>query len=421
MKRREFAGLLALTAGSLVVPLSRSAFAAVSEQPSGPPRRLVVVFMRGAVDGLSVVVPYSDRNYYSARSSIAIAKPGQDGGALDLDGRFGLNPALSMMMPLWQSQRLAFVAAAGSPDTTRSHFDAQDYMESGTPGRKGTPDGWMNRLLGVTPLEPSETPSPMRAVAIGPTLPRIYAGSISVSNLPNGAAAGRPTLLDRPAIGGAFAQMYQGDDKLSHAFQDAQSSHKEIMASLDGSSNIDKEMAAADNGAPLPNGFPGDAARLAALMRNDPRVQLGFMAVGGWDTHANQGNAKGQLATRLGQLGEGLMALCQGLGPTLNDTTIVVVSEFGRTVRQNGNGGTDHGHGNVMWVMGGPVAGGRVYGQWPGLEDNHLYEGRDVAVTTDFRTVLSEVAERGLLLPDDKLNAVFPGAPGANRLKVMRA
>jgi uncharacterized protein (DUF1501 family) len=156
-------------------------------------------------------------------------------------------------------------------------------------------------------------------------------------------------------------------------------------------------------------------------MRNDARVQLGFMAVGGWDTHANQGNAKGQLATRLSQLGEGLMALCQGLGATLNDTTVVVVSEFGRTVRQNGNGGTDHGHGNVMWVMGGPVAGGRVYGQWPGLEDNHLYEGRDVAVTTDFRTVLGEVAERGLLLPDDRLSKVFPEAPTANRLKIMRA
>jgi len=410
---------MALSAGSLLLPLSKSAFAAVSDAPvNSPPRRLVVVFMRGAVDGLSIVVPYSDRNYYTARSTIAIARPGQDGGAIDLDGRFGLNPALSMMMPLWQSQRLAFVAAAGSPDATRSHFDAQDYMESGTPGRKGTPDGWMNRLLGVTPVAPGEAPSPMRAVAIGPTLPRIYAGPISVSNLPNGAAAGRATVLDRPAIGGAFAQMYQGDDKLSRAYQDAQSSHREIMASLDTSASKDPS---ADNGAPLPNGFPGDAARLATLMRNDARVQLGFMAVGGWDTHANQGNAKGQLATRLSQLGEGLMALCQGLGATLNDTTVVVVSEFGRTVRQNGNGGTDHGHGNVMWVMGGPVAGGRVYGQWPGLEDNHLYEGRDVAVTTDFRTVLGEVAERGLLLPDDRLSKVFPEAPTANRLKIMRA
>jgi uncharacterized protein (DUF1501 family) len=172
MQRRQFAGLMALSAGSLLLPLSKSAFAAVSDAPvNSPPRRLVVVFMRGAVDGLSIVVPYSDRNYYTARSTIAIARPGQDGGAIDLDGRFGLNPALSMMMPLWQSQRLAFVAAAGSPDATRSHFDAQDYMESGTPGRKGTPDGWMNRLLGVTPVAPGEAPSPMRAVAIGPTCP----------------------------------------------------------------------------------------------------------------------------------------------------------------------------------------------------------------------------------------------------------
>ncbi len=418
MKRRDFTGALALAAGSIMLPVGRSAMAALTDDGSAPRRRLIVVFMRGAVDGLSVVVPYSDPGYYAARSSIALARPGQDGGALDLDGRFGLNPALASLMPLWQSQHLAFVVAAGSPDATRSHFDAQDYMESGTPGRKGTSDGWMNRLAGQT-LAPGEAPSPMRAVSVGPTLPRIYAGALSVSNLASGGNAGKPTLLDRPAVGGAFAQLYQGNDHLSQTYQDAQASHKEMMASLD--QGNDHEDPSASNGAPLPGGFSGDAARLATLMRNDPRVEYGFMAVGGWDTHANQGNAKGQLATRLNQLGNGLLTLCQGLGPTLNDTTIVVVSEFGRTVRQNGNGGTDHGHGNVMWVMGGPVAGGKVYGQWPGLDTSHLYEGRDVAVTTDFRTVLSEVAERGLLLPDNRLSAVFPDAPRAQPVRIIRA
>ena len=419
MKRRDFTGALALAAGSLMLPVGRSAMAAIS--PGEQKRRLIVVFMRGAVDGLSVVVPYSDAGYYGARSTIAINRPNQDGGALDLDGRFGLNPALASLMPLWQSQQLAFVVASGSPDITRSHFDAQDYMESGTPGRKGTLDGWMNRLAGATPLPPGDTPTPMRAVSVGPTLPRIYAGPVSVSNLASGNGAAKPTLLDRPAIGSAFAQMYQGDDHLSHAYQDAQASHKEMMASLNTQEPADHEDPTANAGAPLPNGFSGDAARLATLMRKDARVEFGFMAVGGWDTHANQGNAKGQLATRLNQLGDGLMALCQGLGPTLSETTIVVVSEFGRTVRQNGNGGTDHGHGNVMWVMGGPVAGGKVYGQWPGLDQGRLYEGRDVPVTTDFRTVLIEVAERGMLLPENRLSTVFPDPPKADRVRLIRA
>jgi uncharacterized protein (DUF1501 family) len=419
MKRRDFTGALALAAGSLMLPVGQSAMAAISESAAPSKRRLIVVFMRGAVDGLSVVVPYNDQGYYAARSTIALAKPGQDGGALDLDGHFGLNPALASLMPMWQSQHLAFVVAAGSPDATRSHFDAQDYMESGTPGRKGTTDGWMNRLAGQT-LAPGEVATPTRAVSVGPTLPRIYAGPVSVSNLPSGGNAGKPTVLDRPGVGGAFAAMYQGDDRLSRAYQDGQTSHKEMMDSLQ-SGDADHEDKTANNGAPLPGGFSGDAARLATLMRNDPRVEFGFMAVGGWDTHANQGNAKGQLATRLGQLGNGLLTLCQGLGPTLNDTTIVVVSEFGRTVKQNGNGGTDHGHGNVMWVMGGPVAGGKVYGQWPGLDSQHLYEGRDVPVTTDFRTVLMEVAERALLLPDNRLATVFPDPPKANALRVIRA
>ena len=419
MKRRDFTGALALAAGSLMLPVGQSAMAAISDSQAPAKRRLIVVFMRGAVDGLSVVVPYNDPGYYAARSTIALAKPGQDGGALDLDGRFGLNPALASLMPMWQSQHLAFVVAAGSPDATRSHFDAQDYMESGTPGRKGTTDGWMNRLAGQT-LAPGQVATPTRAVSVGPTLPRIYAGPVSVSNLASGGAAGRPTVLDRPAVGGAFAAMYQGDDRLSHAYQDAQTSHKEMIDSLQ-QGDADHEDKTASNGAPLPNGFSGDAARLATLMRNDARVEFGFMAVGGWDTHANQGNAKGQLATRLGQLGNGLLTLCQGLGATLNDTTIVVVSEFGRTVRQNGNGGTDHGHGNVMWVLGGPVAGGKVYGQWPGLDSQHLYEGRDVPVTTDFRTVLMEVAERGLLLPDNRLATVFPDPPKANAVRVIRA
>lgn len=424
MQRRDWLKSAALASG-LVVPVGRSAWCAVGDTGNAggikPLRRLIVVFLRGAVDGLSVVVPYADAGYYRARSSIAIARPGSEGGALDLDGRFGLHPALAPLLPLWQAGKLGFVQASGSPDTTRSHFDAQDYMESATPGRKTTPDGWMNRLLGALPADAALRAAPTRAVSIGAVLPRIYAGSNSVANIPSGAGAARPTLLDRPQINRAFAQLYGGDDKISRAYQGSMQAHQEVMNSLDSAAN-EREMQAANNGAPLPNGFPDDAARLATLMRKDARVQLAFMAVGGWDTHANQGAATGQLANRLGPLGQGLAALAQGLGPVLDDTVVVVMSEFGRTVRQNGNGGTDHGHGNVMWVMGGRVAGGKVHGAWPGLEDRALYEGRDLAVTTDFRAVLADIAARHLGLPDARLAEVFPAyaARQADRISVMR-
>jgi len=293
-------------------------------------------------------------------------------------------------------------------------------MESATPGRKPTPDGWLNRLLGALPA--GGRAEPTRAVSIGPVLPRIYAGPNPVANIASGQAAARPTMLDRPKIGDAFAQLYAGDDKLSRAYQESRLAQREVMDSLKGD-DLAREMQAADNGAPLPNGFPDDAARLARLMRNDARVQLAFMALGGWDTHANQGNAKGQLASRLHPLGVGLAALADGLGPALEQTVIVVMSEFGRTVRQNGNGGTDHGHGNAMWLLGGPVAGGKVHGRWPGLETAALYEGRDLAVTTDFRQVLAEVCGGHLALAPASLAGVFPGFDAASgpALGVLRA
>jgi uncharacterized protein (DUF1501 family) len=278
----------------------------------------------------------------------------------------------------------------------------------------------MNRLLGVLP-NGGEKSAPTRAVSVGPVLPRIYAGPMSVANIASGAAGTRPTVLDRPMVSDAFGQLYQGDDRLSRAYQEGRSAHREVMASMEDEES-NREMKAADNGAPLPNGFPDDAARLARLMRRDSRVQLAFMAVGGWDTHANQGGAQGQLANRLKPFGQGLAALADGLGPVYADTTIVVMSEFGRTVRQNGNAGTDHGHGNVMWLMGGPVAGGKVHGEWPSLDESRLYQGRDLAVTTDFRQVLAQVAERHLLLPDTQLARVFPDLPRASgRLNVVRA
>jgi uncharacterized protein (DUF1501 family) len=398
MKRRDF--LNALAAASVMVPVGRSAWAATSDNPTG--RKLVVVMLRGAVDGLNVVAPVGDENYLRLRPTIGLAAPGSDGGAINLDGYFGMHPALASLQPLWQEKKLAFVHASGSPDATRSHFDAQDYMESATPGRKSTPDGWMNRLVAQLP----GTSTPSRLLGIGPVMPRILSGSAAAINLPNGAAGTRANVLDRPAIGAAFDQLYASDARFGRAYQDGKNAHKEVMEAAES-----REMQAADRGAPLPNGFPDDAARLATLMRNDPKIQLAFVALGGWDTHTNQGAGSGQLANRLAPLGQGLAVLAQRLGPLFEDTTIVVMSEFGRTAHENGNGGTDHGHGNVMWVLGGRVNGGKVYGDWPGLGDTALNEGRDLAVTTDFRSVLAQVADRHMRLGDKALAQVFPAMP----------
>ena len=263
----------------------------------------------------------------------------------------------------------------------------------------------MNRLIGALPGQPSAT----RAISIGAVLPRILAGQAGSTNIAAGAAGIRANLLDRPVIGQAFDQMYGNDARLARAYSEGRDAHRQIMhAAADPAS---QEMQMADAGAPLPNGFPDDAARLATLMRRDASIQFGFFALGGWDTHANQGSASGQLANRLQPLGLGLATLAHRLGPVFADTTIVVMSEFGRTARENGNGGTDHGHGNVMWVLGGNVAGGKVYGDWQGLSGSGLHEGRDLPVTTDFRLVLAQVASRHLHLDDRLLTQVFPAMP----------
>ncbi len=416
MQRRHLLQAAA-AAGLAWTAVGRSAFAATATQAGQQlpgNKRLIVVFLRGAVDGLSVVVPYGESAYAQARSSIALARPGQDGGVLDLDGHFGLNPNLAPLMPLWQAGKLAFVQASGSPDPTRSHFDAQDYMESGTPGRKSTPDGWLNRLLGAEPpvvVQPGSRAGVTRGISVGATLPRIWAGPNPVANIANGARATRPTLLDRPQVSKAFDSLYSGDDAMSRAYRESQQSRAEVNEAMTPAA-MDHEQMVANNGAPLPNGFPDDAGRLAQLMRRDPNVQIAFLALGGWDTHVNQGGAKGQLANRLQPLGQGLAELATRLGPAFDDTTILVVSEFGRTVRQNGTGGTDHGHGNVMWALGGNVAGGKVHGRWPGIDASSLHEGRDLAVTTDFRQVLAGVCAYNLGLPDARLAAVFPGFDG---------
>jgi len=397
VRRRDF-----LTAiGAALFSLAPDAWAAVAD---GGPARLIVILLRGAVDGLNVVIPYAEETYYTERRSIAIAPPGKPNGALTLDEHFGLHPALADLMPLWTGRQLAFVHAAGSPDPTRSHFDAQIYLENGTPGQSSTRDGWMNRLLLALPGPRGATD----AISIGPTLPRILSGKAAVATLSVGPSGALSLPIDRAEIVSAFDRLYAGDDELSSSYREGRAAREQLVAALA------KEQRAADNGAPPPTGFPGQAARLAQLIRRQPAIRLVVIGLGGWDTHVNQGAHTGQLAGHLRSLGQGLAALARGSGEAWHDTTVVVVSEFGRTVRENGNGGTDHGHGNVIWVAGGAVNGGRVYADWPGLAPARLYQRRDLAVTTDFRSVLAAILARHLRLNDRQLEAVLPAAPPAS-------
>ncbi|CAM3787537.1 DUF1501 domain-containing protein [Roseateles saccharophilus] len=398
MLRRQLLHFGAFTLGGLPVSLVHA--------QGGAQKKLVVVLLRGAVDGLSVVAPYGEREYAASRPQIALAPPGADDGLIRLDSLFGLHPSLTPLKRHWDGGQLAFVHASGSPDPTRSHFDAQDYFESGTPGRKSTPDGWMNRLLTALPGEPS----PTRAISQGSTPPRIFAGAASVASLGLGPGAMQRRAIDNPQLQAGLARLYANDPQLSSTLRDTAQGRGEMARSMaaDAGHAMDPS---ADAGAPSARSFAADARRLGTLIRKDPHTQLAFTAVGGWDTHVNQGAARGQLANRLASLGEGLDALATGLGDALKDTVVVVASEFGRTLRQNGNGGTDHGRGNVMWLLGGPVAGGRVLGEWPGLDRAALADGRDLAVSTDFRQVLGSLLQRHLGLDETALAAVFPQGP----------
>lgn len=408
MQRRNFMGqsaAIAATAGWTLLPVA-SAKAAQAELRR---RKLVVVMLRGAVDGLSVVAPYAEPEYQAARGSIALGEPASDGGALRLNSLFGLHPSLARLKPMWDGGSLGFVHASGSPDSTRSHFDAQDYLESGTPGRKSTPDGWMNRLLADLP----GPASPTRGVNMGATPPRILAGNAAVATLGLGPRALDSKAIDGPRMQAALARLYAQDPAMAQALRESTEGRAEIQRSMDV-----KTMAAGpdndpDRGAPSASAFAADARRLGQLIRLDAHTQLAFTSVGGWDTHINQGGASGQLANKLASLGEGLEALTLGLGEAMRDTVIVVCSEFGRTLKQNGSGGTDHGRANVMWLLGGPVAGGRVLGEWPGLASADLADGRDLAVTTDFRQVFAALLQRHLGLSDAGLAQVFPGLTGS--------
>ena len=362
-------------------------------------RQLIAIFQRGAVDGLTMVVPFGDADYYRARPSIAIARPGSSGAAaIDLDGFFALHPRLAVLKPFWDRRMLAIVHACGSHDPTRSHFDAQDFMESATPGVKSTGDGWLNRYLQTDRLSPA---SAFRAVSLTQQLPRALQGvapAVAMNQLAQfGVRGGR--------LGASFEEQYAtaADRVLNRTGRDA----FDAIRTLDAAAPAQYQP---QHGADYPRSPFGQALKqIAQLAKADVGLEIAFAEVGGWDTHVNQGAAQGQLATRLDDFGRGIAALVTDLGDRMADTVVLTMSEFGRAVNENGNRGTDHGHGNAMMVIGGGVHGGRVYGKWPGLAREQRYDGRDLAVTTDFRDVFAEILVRHLGLPDP--STVFPGYP----------
>jgi uncharacterized protein (DUF1501 family) len=392
-------GALAI-AGTAAIPsfLVRSVLA---EAASAPNRRLVVIFQRGAADGLNVVVPYREKNYYDMRPGIAIPQ----NQVLDLDGFFGLHPSLAPFKPLYDQGHLAIVHAAGSPDMSRSHFDAQDFMESGTPGVKSTEDGWLNRALQEEDLRLRRQHTAFRALALGSQVPRTLAGkvpAIALASVNSFSVGGRgPT--PSPAAN-AFQAMY-GDtgDQIFHATGDETF---EAVKMLRDANPAQYKPAA---GIEYPNNeFGNNMKQIAQLLKSNLGVEAAFTDVGGWDTHQNQGGVNGQLSDRLREFSSAIAAFWHDMGDDAENITLVTMSEFGRTARQNGTGGTDHGHANAMFVLGGSVKGGKVYGRWPGLSNEQLNEGRDLAVTTDFRQVLGEAVAKSIGARN--LEMVFPGA-----------
>jgi len=388
-------GLALVSLGFAPAFLARTVAAADARR-----RVLITIFQRGAVDGLNMIVPFGERGYYAARPTLAIAPPGRsDDAAVDLDGFFGLHPRLSPLKRLFDARQMAIVHACGSPDGTRSHFDAQDYMETATPGVKSTQDGWLNRYLHA---REHQAATPFRAVALAPQLPRTLQG------LEPALAIGQ---ISQFGIRGGGSDMVQSSFESEYAAAADRVLHSTGREAFDAvrmlkSAKLDQYTPA--NGADYPRSAFGEALRqIAQLVKADVGLEVAFAESGNWDHHVNEGAAVGLLATRLDDLARGVTALVRDLGDRMQDVVILTMSEFGRAVVENGNRGTDHGHGNAMMIIGGAVRGGKVYGRWPGLAPEQRYEGRDLAVTTDFRSVFAEVVRNHLGLTDTR--AVFPG------------
>jgi len=371
--------------------LLRTAFAQNAAKTGKDRPILVAIFQRGAADGISMVVPFGDPNYHAVRPQIGIPSPkgGSSDTAINLDGFFGLHPALASFKPIYDAGRLAMVHAVGSPDNTRSHFDAQDYMEAGAPGNKNVADGWLNRYLQVNKEADA---SLFRAVAMKPNMPRSLMGQAP--------ALAMARIQDFDVRGG------RGTDDLFGAFESMWKN--ETFDAVRMLKQVNPSQFQPENGAQYPNGqFGQPLQQIAQLIKANVGLEVAFADVQGWDTHANQGAAQGQLAQRLREFSDSIAAFYRDLGDRMENVVILTMTEFGRAIRQNGSGGTDHGHASALFVAGGPIKGGKVYGKWPGLAPDQLYEGRDLALATDFRDVFSEILVKHMRTTD--VGRVFPG------------
>jgi uncharacterized protein (DUF1501 family) len=398
LSRRGLLGASALSSLSLLLETrtGRADAPVVAAQPRAPV--LLCVFLRGAADGLNLVVPHADDAYYAARQSIAIPRPGEPGGAIDLDGRFGLHPRLAPLKAAYDAGQLALVHAIGSPHPTRSHFEAQDYMETGAVGDRSASRGWLARYLQT---KPSAGAGLLRAVAVSSRSPlslRGYQDAIIAPSL-RGFRLGAGERLE-PVLARGFERLYRADS--------AEASQRAGGQALGASLLLRKLLRKR-----APASYSRDAqdfADVARLIKADVGLETAWLDLTGWDTHRGEGSSeKGDLPRQLDRLGRALSAFRADLGPDFERVVVLVMSEFGRTVRENGTGGTDHGHGSAMMVLGGKVKGGRVLGSFPGLAPEHLHEQRDLAVTTDFRDLLAEVCERHLGAAD--ASPLFPGFP----------
>ena len=422
MQRRVFvrSGALALVTMGLSPSFLRRTAMGMELPLAAKGKVLICLFQRGAADALNVVVPHGERAYYNLRPNIAIPAPLRGTGAagstgtaaaIDLDGFFGLHPSLAPLKPIWDAGMLAPIHAVGSPSTTRSHFDAQDYMESGTPDTKGTSDGWLNRYLATSGTCEQCAPTPFRAVAMTPQTPRILEGTapaVAMNSLEEFAV--RSGGGDQAA---RLEALYRtGSADLIHG------TGQEMFEAVKMLRSANPQQYQPGNSADYPKSqFGTRLKQIAQLIKSNVGLEIAFADVGGWDTHVNQGGATGQLAQRLDDFAKSIAALTADLGDRMQDVVILTMSEFGRMAKQNGNGGTDHGHAGAMFVIGGSVKGKKVYGKWPGLAPEQLYEGRDLALTTDFRSVFSEIATKHLGATN--LNAMFPGFNSPVRLGLL--
>lgn len=401
-------GTLALFAagfGGVPTFIARAADSRKILSPYKKNKVLVCIFQRGAMDGLMAVSPYTDPNLKILRPTLYMSPAESEGKLIDLDGRFGLHPALQSFSPYFTEGRMAIVHGVGSPNNTRSHFDAQDYMESGTPFSKSTGSGWLNRAVGLL----GHDATPFRAVSLTSSLPRSFYGdneALAINNLQEFAIQMRGNPLASNLASKSFEQLY--DQTSSEILNKTGKESFDAMKMLD-VKNIRNYQPAA--GVVYPNSALGNALKqIAVLIKMDVGMEVAFAESGGWDTHFNQGAANGTLARNLKDFSDSIAAFWKDLDAYQDALTVMTMTEFGRTAHQNGTGGTDHGRASCLFVLGNDVQGGKVYNNIKSLAKEDLEDGRDLPVSTDFRSVFSAVADGHLKINNDK--TLFPGWDG---------